>query len=233
MKIFILLTILFIVSIAVSANAADKKPASDGQHSDGGGWGSKVITSGDPKLPRVLLIGDSIANGYSKAVGEKLKGKANVDLWITPEHVASKGIGEKVTKACTAHEYAVIHFNESGLHAWSKGRVPDGQYEPLLRKYVEAIQAAAPKAKLIWCSTTPSTIQGKPGVADEELNKLLNERNDMGRKIMGEKKIAIDDLWNLMIDKLNLMRGDRWHWKKEGSDLQAEAVTKSIADALR
>jgi len=32
----------------------------------------------DPKLPRVLLIGDSISIGYTVPVRERMKGKANV-----------------------------------------------------------------------------------------------------------------------------------------------------------
>jgi len=37
---------------------------------------AKVID--DPKLPRVLLIGDSISIGYTRDVQQNLKGKANV-----------------------------------------------------------------------------------------------------------------------------------------------------------
>lgn len=33
----------------------------------------------DPKLPRVLLIGDSVSRGYTQAVRRELAGKVNVD----------------------------------------------------------------------------------------------------------------------------------------------------------
>ena len=49
----------------------------------------KTVSRTDEKLPNVLLMGDSIANGYSGGVAERLKGVANVDLYVTGKHVVS------------------------------------------------------------------------------------------------------------------------------------------------
>ena len=46
-----------------------------------GDWG---FVPDNPALPRILLIGDSILNGYLKRVTVLLEGKAYVDAWVNP-----------------------------------------------------------------------------------------------------------------------------------------------------
>ncbi len=51
-------------------------------------------TSIDPKLPNVLLIGDSISIGYTKPVRKKLSGVANVFRPNTNCGPTTKGVAE-------------------------------------------------------------------------------------------------------------------------------------------
>jgi sialidase-1 len=53
---------------------------------DGKGWRLDKATITDPKRPRVLLIGDSILNGYLKTVVKRLEGRVYVDAWVNPYH---------------------------------------------------------------------------------------------------------------------------------------------------
>jgi hypothetical protein len=207
---------------------------SDGQHSGGPkGWGSYRITDvkAEPALPRVLLMGDSVTNGYHSRVAKLLKGKANVDLFITGDNIGLPAYHEKVAKTLTHGTYAVIHFNESGLHAWVPGRVPEGQYGPLFAKAVGILHAGAPKARLIWASSTPVTVAGKPQI-DPEVTKVVSGINAAARAVAEKEGMAIDDLFALMIDKPALGAGDRWHWNGKGQTVQAEAVTASILAEL-
>ena len=219
-------------------SAPKKTPAKDdltsgGQHSGGPkGWGCYRITNVDPALPRVLLIGDSIANGYHAAVAKSLKGKANLDLYITPLHVAAPDYQPKLSAALKYGPYAVIHFNESGLHAWTPGRVPEGQYGKYFAEAVAVLRADAPKARLIWASNTPVTVQGKPGVPDKVVGQTVIDMNTAARAVAEKEGLAIDDLHTLMADKLNLAAGDRWHWSGKGVAVQAEAVTASVLAEL-
>ncbi len=75
------------------------------------------------------------------------------------------------------HAYAVILFNDIGLYAWEPGRIPEGQYEPLLRAHLANLRTFAPKAKLIFASTTPMTTKTKPIALDPEFNSLIVERH--------------------------------------------------------
>jgi hypothetical protein len=200
-------------------------------HSDGKGWRLDQAKLTDPKLPRVLLIGDSILNGYFKSVSKSLEGKAYIDAWVNPYSQATTKLDEMISEVLTHGPYEVIHFN-MGLHGWQKGRIPDGQFEALTKKLVEALQKGSLKAKLIWASSTPVTTKGKPGEMDAEINPIIVEHNAMAAKVMTEMKVPVNDLYALMQPHLDWARGDQFHWNGAGSALQAEAVTKAVLHAL-
>ncbi|NQT41314.1 MAG: SGNH/GDSL hydrolase family protein, partial [Planctomycetes bacterium] len=127
--------------------------------------------------------------------------------------------------------YDVIHFN-IGLHGWPPGRIPDGQYEPLLRRYVEILRHHWPKTRLVWASTTQITVQGKPSELDPVHNATIVQRNTIAARVMGEYKIPISDLHGLMADQLKLAAGDRFHWTAPGRSIQAKAVIDAVKQAL-
>lgn len=197
-----------------------------------GGWGVKPAKITDPSLPHVLLMGDSIAGAYSRDVIKQLQGKANIDLWTTADHLGP----DLMTKAAVifkATPYDVIHFNESGLHAWARGQIPEGQYGPRMRQYIALIKSTEPQARLIWATTTPITVKGLPTQLDPVLNPLIVERNTLCAPIMQENGIEVDDLYSVVAGRLDLARGDRFHWNSEGFQLLADAVVKAILPYLK
>ena len=56
-------------------------------HSDGGGWGLKNVQPEGEKS--VLLIGNSICNGYKVYVAKELPGY-RVIAWVNPYHLKSE-----------------------------------------------------------------------------------------------------------------------------------------------
>ncbi|MEI6467818.1 MAG: hypothetical protein WCQ89_24065, partial [Verrucomicrobiota bacterium] len=70
--------------------------------------------SDDPRLPRVLLIGDSVSIGYTLAVRRELAGAANVHR--PPANGGSTKIGLRdLDRWLGDQRWDVIHFN-FGLH---------------------------------------------------------------------------------------------------------------------
>ena len=184
-----------------------------------------------PSLPRVLLMGDSILNGYLPAVTKALAGKAYVDAWITPTHQGDQSLPRQIKEVLAHGPYKVIHFN-LGLHGWQKGRIPEGQFESLTHVMVRAFRENAPNTKLIWASTTPITKQDHPGELDPEANPVIVEHNALAAKVMKEEQVAINDLGGLMMSHLDVARGDRFHWKPEGTALLADQVIEVLRQAL-
>jgi acyl-CoA thioesterase-1 len=185
----------------------------------------------DPKLPRVLLIGDSISMGYTLPTRKLLAGKANVHR--IPENGGPTSNGTaKLSKWLGDGKWDVIHFNW-GLHDIKldkddKHQVPIEQYEKNLRELVQQLKAT--KAKLIWASTTPVP-EGK--VSPPRKNSDVLAFNAVARKVMMENGVAIDDLYDFVAPKLDkLQQPVNVHFKPEGSNALAERVATSIQEAL-
>lgn len=197
----------------------------------GGNWSLREATVTDPSLPRVLLIGDSITNEYLEPTRKALVGKANIDAWITPTTQADKSLPRTIAAILAWQKYAVVHFN-LGLHGWQKGRIPEGQYEPLTHQLVENLRKGAPQATLIWATITPVTVKGEPEKLNPDIQPIIEEHNRMALEVMKSEGVQIDDLAGLMAKNLPLAVGDMFHWKSPGVALLADSVTKSISAAL-
>lgn len=220
----------------VAAPATVQTPKQDQQlgltTGESGAWKFYPAAKAETALPRVLLIGDSICNGYRGIVSRELKGKATVDVWLTPAAENDPGLHGDLEKVLKQGPYAVVHFN-IGLHGWPKGRIPDGQYEPLMRQYIEILKKHAPDAKLIWASSTPITVKGKPAELDPTDNPTITTRNASAADIMKQAGIAIDDLYSLVADKrAQSAAGDRYHWKGPACELMGRQVAERITKEL-
>ena len=197
------------------------------------GWGFVKGEVKDPKLPKILLIGDSITAGYKWVVTRDLADKATVDAYCNPYNQACNAWHTELKEVLEKNgPYAVIHFN-LGLHGWRKGDIPEGQFEPLTRKCVETIRKYAPDAKIIWASTTPVVTKTEPFALEPEINPIIVEHNAMAAKVMKECGIPINDLYAVMLPNLSMSNGDNVHWKDaKAGDLMGGAVAKAVIEQL-
>ncbi len=185
----------------------------------------------DPKLPRVLLIGDSISIGYTPATRKLLAGKANVHR--IPENGGPSDHGAKnIKKWLGEGKWDVIHFNW-GLHdlklGTGKHQVPIEEYEKNLRQLVKAMKGTG--AKLIWASTTPVP-EGKTNPPRK--NSDVIEYNKVAKKIMDENAIPINDLYAVALPQLEKIQLPvNVHFNAKGSEVLAERVAAAIEAALK
>ncbi|PTX98399.1 SGNH/GDSL hydrolase family protein [Opitutus sp. ER46] len=200
-------------------------------HPNGEIWRFDAAKIGAEKRPRVLLVGDSILNGYLAAVRQKLEGKAYVDAWVTPLHQASSRVEPELAGVVAHGPYDVIHFN-MGLHGWQKGRIPEGKFEFFTRRLVRGLRAGCPHGKMIWASSTPVTTKGRPATLDPEINATIVDHNRRAAAVMAEEGIAVNDLYAVLVDRLELATGDQFHWQKPASELLATQVAAAISAAL-
>ncbi len=192
----------------------------------------RQILVANPKSPRVLLIGDSILDGYHAKAAELLRGKVNLDVWVTWKHIGCEDLPADVKAIFGEHSYDVILFNDIGLHAWVPGRIPEGQYDPLLRAHLANLRKFAPQAKLIFASTTPMTTKTRPIALDPEFNPVIVERNKIAVKIMAENHVPVADYYGILAAKPHLAAGDRVHWTKPAYELLAQLAATRVAEAL-
>jgi lysophospholipase L1-like esterase len=220
-----------LLGIALSLCSQNPSPAADAAAKSDPDRAAFEKVTDDPKLPRVLLIGDSISIGYTVAVRELLQGKANVHRIPVNGGPTTNGLA-RLSAWLGQGKWDVIHFNW-GLHDLrfmpdGSRQVPLEAYEKNLRELVRQLRATG--AELIWASTTPVP-EGK--LNPPRLNADVQAYNAAARKIMDEHKVAVDDLYAFALPQLaKLQRPVNVHFTVEGSKILAAQVATSIQSAL-
>ncbi len=181
----------------------------------------------DPKLPRVLLIGDSVSRGYTLAARKALAGKANVHR--APENCGPTANGlKKLDIWLDGGKWDVIHFN-FGIHDRA---TPPADYEQRLQTLVTRLKATG--AKIIWASTTPippDVKNAKDGPAD---SAAIVERNKIAAKVMEQNGVAIDDLFTFITPHIAQVQNPQdVHFNGQGYDLLGGKVAEAIGAQLK
>jgi acyl-CoA thioesterase-1 len=204
----------------------------------------------DPKLPRVLIIGDSVSVAYTLDVRKNLAGVANVHRIAANGGSTRTALGDygMVRWLKPGEKWDVIHFNE-GLHDLSY-RFPDDrdkndkgeyasptnggrpnvsleQYEKNLRLIIARLKQTG--AKLIFGSTTPvPASDAAKYVKDSEL-----PYNVVAKKVMAEEGVTWNDLWAAVKPKQDQLQGKRdVHFMASGSAVLAKQVAEAITREL-
>lgn len=171
-------------------------------------------------LPRVLLVGDSICNGYFPKTAQLLRDKVNITYWTSSYCVTSKNYLKLLSIVLDEAKYDVIHFN-NGLHSLS---TKIKEYGKAYRAALQLIKKMQPDAKVIYVSSTPMTLDWK--------TKLVSERNATASAIAGEfAGISSNDLFALMapLDR-KVWWYDECHFTPAGYDKLAAAVAEKVVE---
>ena len=186
-----------------------------------------VPGNGVKDQPRVLLIGDSIARGYYKAVEDKLKGKAVVCRLATSKSLGDPGLLDEVKLVLGQAKFDVVHFN-NGMHGWG---YTEGEYAKAIPDLVAAIRKGAPGAKLVWASTTPVRVAQKVDQLDPKTDRV-KACNKAVAEVMAKERITANDLFALVIEKPDWFSNDGVHLNTKGSTATGEQVAAQILKAL-
>lgn len=176
------------------------------------------LTDKNRHLPRVLLVGDSICNGYQAGVARALEGKMNVSYWISSYCVTSPGYLKRLELCLDEAKYDVVHFN-NGLHSlgtptkdWAKG----------LEAALRLIREKQPSARIVWATSTPLKDPGRTAKA-----RALNAAAaDVVKRLGG---IETNDLFTLL-DPLDREQNwsDTYHHKPPVRAQEAEQVAAAV-----
>jgi hypothetical protein len=190
----------------------------------------------DPKLPRYLVIGDSISRNYYRKLHEALAGKAN--LHHPPENCEGTANG-----VANMHKWLgdynapgrgwdAISFN-FGLWDAAVGK---REYQKRLRLIIAKLERTG--ARLIWVTTTPQPRGGaqesgllrvaqKP--AEKKLGRMRLQNQWAAEVMAGHPDIVVCDLWQVVKD------GERSvyaKWWLEGDVHFSEELAAPLARAL-
>ena len=200
----------------------------------GKGWLVNVPVCPLKGKPNVFYYGDSISVGYTKPLAELLRGKANLYHWMSfLWKPGAEGVGEKrFEEVCKLADYDYIVFN-NGLHSlhWTADKVSDEQIRDSYRGLATAFRRYAPRAKIVYLTTTPHTLKkDAAGVVGGygEKNGMVLRLNRIAKAVMKDEGIQVVDGYGLLDGQFDLARGDGVHWLDPAYRILAEAVVKAF-----
>jgi len=176
----------------------------------------------DPKLPRVLIIGDSVSRGYTQATRKYLAGKANVHRAPGNCGPTARGVAKLDVWLGDGH-WDVIHFN-FGIH---DRNTPIADYAKRLEEITKRLKATG--AKIIWASTTPIP----DDASKQQVAASIAERNQVALSIMKANGVMIDDLYEKVLPELaKYQKPKDVHFTDEGYDFFGKNVGACIEATL-
>lgn len=177
-------------------------------------------------LPRILLIGDSITNGYQSFVRKKLEGVCYVDYVSTSYAIDNPFYSQLIINFVKNSTYDLIHFNH-GLHGY---HLSDKSFEKRIRKLIDTISSKTTTFTIanITCINKPGNKKPHSGWM-----KRVIERNAIFDSIAKEKGFEIDNLYDVSKEMLVSNRfEDGTHYIESGYDILSSKVSQFIKDNL-
>jgi acyl-CoA thioesterase-1 len=187
-------------------------------------------TPGGGRLPKVLVIGDSISIGYTEPLKKILAGKYEISH--NPENggPTSNGIAH-IDEWLAAGHWDVITFN-FGLHDLKLDTGPHQVEIPQYQANLKTILAALHKtgAKLIWVTTTPVPT-GHLNPKRERPDVPLY--NDAAAHVIKGQVDAVCDLYTAVLPRESEMQQkENVHFTPEGYEFLAGQVAAAIQSQL-
>lgn len=191
-----------------------------------------------PKLPTVVLLGDSIRMGYAPLVARRLTGRATV-VSSAANGGDSANLLRYLGEWAIQEKPAVVHFN-CGIHdlkffpKTGKHQVEPAQYQENLRKIVAQLRETG--SALIFASTTPLLEQRRAASKAEYVVRGADAQlyNVAAVAVMQECGVPVHDLHGLVEGEGadRLLAADGVHFTAEGKERLAEAVADCVLRQL-
>ena len=176
--------------------------------------------------PRVLLVGDSIAEGYQGIVRELLSDVCYVDFIATSYAADNKFYSDLIEDFAKNSDYEIVHFNH-GLHGVQMcPRTYKSKVKNLLLRLGE-------KSAIILAETTIAYREGNRK-QDPVWRKRINERNEVVAELVTELDCAWDRLYEVSEKiPMSARAADGVHYETAGYEILANSVAKSILKLLK
>jgi hypothetical protein len=179
----------------------------------------------DPKLPSVLLVGDSISRNYFPEVQKQLTGVANVYLFASSACAGDPRLQDQIKDFGRMERvrFQVVHVN-NGMHGWIYN---EADYAAGLNALLSSVHRIAPKATIVWASTTAVKGESQPGPT----NVRIDRRNLAALAVARRTGIPVDDQHELMKQHADLYEDDV-HFNPAGATIQGDQAAESIRKQL-
>ncbi len=181
-----------------------------------------------PELPRIMLVGDSIVNGYHTPVKEILSGKATISIMCTSKSVGDPGYERELNYVLDEYPPRMVHFN-NGLHNFT---ISEEEYAGYLDETIGRLKEKLGDTPLVIANSTPISIRDDVYTNDPEKNPRVLARNAAVEAVAEKYDISMTNLYEAIIDQRELRSPDAYHYIPEGYQFLGEIVAKKISETL-
>lgn len=182
-----------------------------------------VTGANDDKLPRLLIVGDSIARSYFAQVETELKDAFLCARMTTSTCVCDQTFEKQMALLLDDYPFAVIHFN-NGLHGVA---YDDAAYGKALARVLDFIKERSPQSRLIWASSTPLRRKGNMSELDPKTDQV-RERNRLAREIALKRNLTLNDLFGCVVDHPEYSAEDAVHFNADGQTVLGKQVARIV-----
>lgn len=188
-------------------------------------WGPHT---NDSALPRVLLFGDSITQGYHSNVEKLLEGKAYVVRISGSTSLSDPALLDEMALILKAYDFDVVHFN-NGMHG---DTYTEEEYAAALPEFYRLIRAHAPRARLIWANTT--AVRVRPDMVEyAPKTERVKERNRLAAEFFAGRDVLVEDLFEAVgTHPEYYVNSDGVHLNADGYEAASKLIVSNIEAAL-
>ena len=180
----------------------------------------------DDKLPRVMLVGDSISRGYRFPVINALNDIYHTDNWASSKAVDNPAYIKQLDLILSqGRNYEVIHIN-NGHHGW---HLSTEEYKVNYEKIICHIMENYPDSKIILALTTPVRDKDTKDLSNER-NMLAIERNNAVIELATKYSLPVCDLYNSPLLVNSDTYRDTVHQNEEGYEILAKIINNKIRE---
>ena len=177
---------------------------------------------------RILLVGDSITNGFRPFINELLfNGEFYADQLATSKAVDNEHLLKLIDYVLEQNEfYDIVHFMFGG-HGW---HLSHEDYYSYYEKIVLHIKEKCSKAKIIISSFTPIVDKAYLNALDKKNNYIV-ERNKIAKLIAENNGIEFIDIYeviNSIAEKESIYCDDGVHFKEDGYKIIAKSIFEKV-----
>lgn len=173
-------------------------------------------------LPHILLIGDSIVNGYGTLLNEKLQGRYSVDCFCTSKIVSDFDYMSDMQMMLSKNKYDIIICN-NGLHGID---VDDNDYASELFNILSELKKFTDN--LIWRNSTPCYLY--PDGRENPWTEKVKKRNQLAEVEVQKLNIPIIDCYSVLENRKELV-SDGVHFHTAGYQVIVDAIYSYFEDS--
>ncbi|MBP5637870.1 MAG: SGNH/GDSL hydrolase family protein [Victivallales bacterium] len=178
---------------------------------------SYAFNTQDTKAPRVLLIGDSICNGYQPELRKLLANKVNVSFWASSFCISNPQYMEMLDVVLNGPKPQLVLLN-NGLHT-----PPDEDFatwKAAYSKVIAFVHAKLPSTPILIVNSTP---------LKEDSRGYVDGINKATAEVAALESLELLDIHSLCASwDREALWSDKYHFKPEGKVLQAKFLSNAI-----